>query len=218
MAAADKFVIVDNVQYVKKQYHNRNRIRLLSGETVWLSIPVKNAGRFGQMINEVEIDNSLGWKDKHKKTILWNYKKAPHFDFIFPEYEALLARDWEKLADFNIEFIRLCARKLEIGTPLLIASEEKISGCATDLVVDICFKTNSDSYLHGRHSLDYIDFEHMKQSGIESYIQDFRQEPYPQTADGFEPNLSILDIMFNCGNASRELLEKSNFVTHKDLP
>lgn len=215
MAAADKFVIVDNVQYVKKQYHNRNRIRLLNGDVVWLSIPVKNSGRFGQSINEVEIDNSLGWREKHKKTILWNYKKAPCFDFIFPELEDLLFRDWNKLSDFNIEFIRLCAGKLGITTPLFIASEKEISGIATGLILDICFKTESDSYLHGRHSLDYVDFKRMDDAGIKSYIQDFRQEPYKQLADGFEANLSILDIMFNCGSATRDILLKSNFVTHK---
>jgi hypothetical protein len=217
MLSVDKFVIVDNTQYVRKQYHNRNRIKLLNGNSIWLSIPVKNAGRFGQLINEVEIDNSQRWREKHKNTLLLNYKKAPCFDFLFPELEALLDKDWRRLVDFNIAFINLCAEKLEINTPLYIASGLGISGVSTNLILDICGKTSSNSYLHGKHSLDYVDFELMRGSGIKNYIQDFNAVPYTQLTDPFEPNLSILDIIFNRGADTRDILLNSNSVTEKAL-
>ena len=212
MASVDKFVIVDNTQYVKKQYHNRNRIKLPGGETIWLNIPVKTAGRFNQAINAVETDNIHNWREKHKKTIERSYRKAPFFEIFYPELEELLARDWKFLANFNIEFIRTCAAFLEIDTQLLTASEANIFGKSTGLIIDICRKTGADSYLHGKHSLDYVDFKAMDSAGIKSFIQDFHAIEYPQNASSFTPNLSILDIIFNCGKKAKHILNKSTTI------
>ena len=211
-ASVDVFVIVDNTQYVKKEYHNRNRIRMSDGSVQWLSIPVRNSGRYKQAINAVEIDNSKNWRHVHERTLFLNYKKARHFDFFYPRMEEMLKRDWVMLADFNISFIRMCFDLLEIRTPLRIASSEGISGVSTRLILDICRKTGSESYLHGKHSLDYVDFDLLRSEGIKNYIQDFSASPYEQPAGEFVPNLSIIDILFNCGPLSRELIMKGNSV------
>ncbi|OGV51101.1 MAG: hypothetical protein A2X49_00250 [Lentisphaerae bacterium GWF2_52_8] len=195
----DSFVIVDNTQYVRKEYHNRNRVRLANGDVHWLSIPVKHAGRFGQSIKDVEIDITQNWASTHKRTLFVNYKKAAFFDLYYPEFERLLSQDWKMLADFNIAFIRCCLALLEIKTPLFIGSELGISGKASELILDLCRKAGAESYLHGKHSRDYVDFELLKNAGIKNYIQDFHASGYPQCAGAFAPNLSIIDILFNCG-------------------
>ncbi len=214
-ASVDVFVIVDNTQYVKKEYHNRNRIKMSDGSVQWLSIPVKNAGRYKQPINAVEIDNSKNWRHVHSRTLLLNYKKAAYFDFFYPMINGMLEKEWTMLADFNISFIRMCLEVLKIGTPLKIASAEGISGASTNLILDICMKTGAGAYLHGKHSLDYVDFELLRSNGITSRIQDFSSPAYPQCHGEFVPNLSMLDIIFNCGPSSREIIQNGNSITER---
>jgi hypothetical protein len=212
--AVDTFVIVDNTQYVKKQYHNRNRIKLMSGEVIWLGIPVRNAGRFMQKINEAEIDNTKPWARDHTRTLFLNYKKAAFFDECFPPFEELLRRQWRMLADFNVEVIHTCLRLLDITVPTPLASKEGIVGEARGLILDICRKTGSDSYLHGMHSRDYVDFPHLDAAGVRSLVQDFTAVEYPQVGGGpFAPNLSILDLLLNCGAAgARRIILGGNLI------
>ena len=212
VASVDTFVIVDNTQYVKKQYHNRNRILLQNGTVQWLTIPVQNAGKYKQKINEVEIDNSCNWQKKHSKTLLVNYRKAAHFDEIYPLFEELLLREWHLIVDFNLAFINLCLKTLEIDTPVLIASKGNINGKASRLILDICRKTNSDSYLHGKHSRDYVDFDLLSGEGIKNLIQEFSPVEYQQNNNPFVPNLSIIDVLFHCGNDSKDLLLQSQKI------
>ena len=212
IASVDKFVIVDNTQYVKKQYQNRNRIQLHDGTVKWLSIPVKNAGNYKQSIQDVEIDASSGWQNKHAKTLLLNYKKAEFFQDFFPSLEELYKVEWKLLAEFNIAFIRLCLDFLDLKTPILKASELNISGVATTLILDICIKTDSDTYLHGYHSRDYVDFELLTEAGIKNRIQDFNAVGYAQNGKIFEPNLSILDLLFHCGTKTKNILMQSQKI------
>lgn len=213
LAYVDQFVIVDNTQYVKKQYHNRNSIQLQNGNEALLTIPVKNSGHYKQKINEALIDNSQNWRKKHIKTLLLNYKKANFFDKYFPFFESLLNKEWVYLSNFNIEFIKLCAQLLDINTPITLASKNNISGVATNLILDICQKTNANAYLHGKHSRDYVDFKLLDDQNIENRIQDFNCKVYPQNIANFTPNLSIIDILFHCGAKSKGILLNSQTIS-----
>lgn len=212
MNIVDVFVIVDNSQYVKKQYHNRNRVKLVDGRAAWLSVPVVTSGRFGQAINEVEIDPRHHWRNIHLKSLLVNYQKAPFFDDFFPEVRDLLSENWERLVDFNLAFIQLVRKHLEIETQLEVASERKIDGKATDLIVDICRKTEADTYLHGRHARDYVDFNLLERESVNSLIQRYDPVDYPQLHGTFIPNLSVLDVIFNCGPRSKEVIMGGNNI------
>ncbi|MEA2013029.1 MAG: WbqC family protein [Verrucomicrobiota bacterium] len=214
VSSVDQFVIVENTQYVKKQYHNRNRIKLFNGDVKWLSTPVLTKGCFKQNINEAEIDKRKNWTHRHRQTLLYNYKTAPFFDSIFPELDQLLAKEWKYISEFSIACIKLFLKMLAIETPVVIASEMEISGKSTGLILDICKKTNADAYLHGKHSRDYVDFDFLKKHGITNYIQDFHAIKYPQTSGEFSENLSILDILFNCGKErASKILKKGNKIT-----
>ncbi len=199
VASVDKFVIVDCVQYVKKEYHNRNRVKFFDSTAKWLSIPVRNAGRYKQSIKDTEIDNSSDWRRIHMRTLELNYGKAPFFYDFFPLVRGLLLSEWVKLSDYNIAFIREAMGYLGIKTSLSIASEIGVGGEAKELIVEICRKTGAGTYLHGIHSLDYIDFHFLESNGINSLVQIFTPIPYPQVKGEFIGNLSILDIIFNCG-------------------
>ena len=210
LANVDKFIIADNTQYVKKEYHNRNRIKLVDGSVLWLSVPVKNSGHYQQKINEAEIDNSQNWKRKHEKSLQVNYRKSPYLDLYLPNFQELYSRDWVFLADFNIAVIKLCIEILELDTPVMIASELGVSGNSTGFILDICRKTDGDAYMHGKHAYDYVDFDSLEKEGIKNFIQDYKAVEYKQVAGDFEPNLSILDVLFNCGPDSKEIILKGH--------
>jgi len=214
-AAADRFVVVDNTQYVKKEYHNRNRVLFRNGDVKWISIPVKNAGRYKQKINEAEIDGD-SWKRVHERTLLLNYKPAPWFDWIFPDLLELWEGEWKTLADYNIAFIKLCFEKLEIKTPIAIASEIGAEGKSTKLIANICESTGCDTYLHGKHAKDYVDFNLLEARGIKSLIQNYQPTEYPQTLQGFVPNLSILDMIFNNGPKTLDIILKGQKIDTKN--
>ena len=217
-AAVDRFVIADTTQYVTKEYHNRNRIKLLNGSPAWLSVPVKNAGHYRQKINEAEIDNSRTWRRIHRKSLLVNYRKAPFFDSYSPRFFDLLERDWKMLADYNIAVIRLCFELLEITTPLDTASALGVSGKSTEYILDICRKTGADAYLHGKHAHDYVDFKLLEKAGITSFIQNYNAVEYPQHRGGeFIPNLSVLDILFNCGPESGNIIMAGHSVERFEI-
>jgi hypothetical protein len=213
IANVDKFVIADNTQYVKKEYHNRNRIKLLSGSVAWLTIPVKNKGHYKQKINEAEIDNSQQWKRKQEKTLLINYRSSPFFDIYMPEFQALLNEEWNFLADYNIAVIKLVLNLLNIDTPIFLASDLNVSGQSTEYILDLCRKSGGTAYMHGKHAYDYVDFSMLQSNGIKNYIQDYQAVEYGQTSSPFISNLSILDILFNCGENSREIILSGHHCT-----
>ena len=218
VAVCDIFIIVDNTQYVKKEFHNRNRVRLQNDKVIWLTIPVKNAGNYKSKINEMQIDNSINWKRKHLKTISLNYKSTPYFEQYFEEFEKLLTQDWDLLVDFNIAFIKLCIATLQLNTPIFTASEMKISGKSTNLILDICKKTDSNAYLHGKHAKDYVDFNFLNKNGINNLIQDFSPQLYPQgNSQIFTPNLSILDMLFNLGEDTLNFLLNSQKISTVEI-
>jgi len=211
-ASVDVFVIVDTTQYVKKEYHNRNRIKLADGKAHWLTIPVKTAGRFTQRIYEVEIVENSNWQRDHRRTLELAYAKSRYFHEYWPYFLDLLERDWKRLVDYNIAVIKLCLDILDIKTPAHIASRLGVEGRRTELILDICRKTGCDTYLHGRHGRDYVDFEYLKNAGIRSLIQEYSQVPYPQQWGPFVSNLSVLDIIFNCGPKSMDVIMASNRI------
>jgi len=199
-SAVNTFVIADNTQYVKKEYHNRNRILLSDGTVHWLGVPVKNSGNYRSLINNMIIDNSQNWRRVHRKTLEANYGAAPFFDCYYPKLRTIINRDWENLSDFNIAVIKYFFSALDIKTTLCLASELGVSGKATSYILDICLKTGTMAYLHGKHAKDYVDFEYLQKNGVNSFIQDFSAIFYKQIHSlEFCSNLSILDIIFNCG-------------------
>ncbi len=211
-ASVDRFVIVDTTQYVKKEYHNRNKVKLSNGTEYWLRIPVKTAGRFTQALNEVAIKEGTHWQRVHARSLEVNYAKSPHFAAYYPPFRELLAGEWTRLTTYTVAVIRLCFRLLGIETEVALASELGARGKRTELILDICRTTACDAYLHGKHGRDYVDFEFLRAAGIRNMIQEFTPVAYPQPWGPFVENLSILDVLFNCGPRSLEILLQGNRV------
>ena len=218
MDYADIFVIADNLQYVKKEYHNRNRIKLANGKEKWLTVPVINKGRLYQKINEAEINYTSDWVSDHLNSIKFQYQKAPYFDLYFEKIEEIYRQKFTKLFDLNFAIINFCKNELNISTETKLSSEMNAEGKASEFIKAITLKSGCDSYLHGIHSLDYVDFKLLEQNKITSFIQTYTQQNYPQINGEFLPNLATLDILMNCGDKALELINKGNLVqSHREM-
>jgi len=212
IAASDCFVIVDNVQFVKRGpfgFQHRAKIRTREGWQ-WLTIPVLTKGKYTQLISDVEINNAVPWRGKHWRSILYQYGHARFFKQYCDGLEALYAREWARLADVNIACLRFLLDALGIRTPVYVASEIGVGGKATELIVDICRKTGADTYLHGKHGRDYADLDLLERSGIRSLFQRYEHPAYEQCFEGFEPYMAAIDLLLNHGPDSLSILMQGN--------
>jgi hypothetical protein len=209
IAQADKFVFVDMVMFSNPGFVNRNSIKTQSG-AAWLTIPVLKAGRSGQLIAEVETDNVQPWVRRHLMALRSNYGKAPYFKEIFallePHYGAVVGRT-NSLAEFNIGLIRGIAAYLGIGVQWILASKLDVAGPKTDLVASICTAVGADTYVAGTGAKAYLENEKLENAGVTLVYSSFSQTPYPQLSGEFISNLSIVDVLMNCGaSGTRRLL------------
>lgn len=209
MIRADAFVLLDQAQFSKGDYHNRNRIKGSTG-IQWLTIPVIQ--RLGQTINEAAVANQH-WQAKHWQSLISCYSRAKYFNAFSPLLDDFFRQPGDKLIDHTIRALRLTAPLLGIGKNWILASELKADGSKSDLVLNICRQVGASAYYSGRTGSTYLDREKFRQAGIEIKVQSFVHPNYEQlfmNRLGFIPNLSILDLLFNCGPNSGKLIRAPN--------
>ena len=209
---ADQFLLVDTVQFVKRGafgWIHRNRIRSPGPDGwSWMTVPVITHGRYHQSILKTGIDNRLPWRRKHWRTLRDRYRNTPGFPAYGPALEEIYKRQWNSLAELNETLIREILAFLGCSTPVLRLSDLTVEGQAGELIINFCRELGADQYLSGVHGRDYLDLESFDRAGIELVFQDFKSPEYPQALPGeFVPNLSIVDMLMNCGSDSREVLE-----------
>lgn len=204
MAKVQRFVLLDAVQYSKGSFTNRVQIKSNSSAPFWLSVPL--AREFGLPINHVRINAEQDWRTRHLKTLKQFYGKAAYFKQYFPAMEEVYAKGHQALADFNTDLIFLLRRFLEIDTAIDIASKLEVSGTSTELLVNICKKLDATQYLSGRGGVKYQEETKFHQANIELIHTDFAPPVYRQLWNGFVPKLSVIDLLFNEGPNSRQIL------------
>lgn len=201
IAVADLFILLDNVQFKKNEYQNRNRIRTCNGWS-WCTAPVQF--HFGDLINETRIPADGPWRKKMMKTLQTNYAKAPFYAQHAAAFEAVLNGGQTTLAQLNIDVVKWLCGAFGISTPMHIASEfEDLRSDPTGRLVDLCRRTGADAYLSGADGPNYMDLALFEQDQIELCIQHFHHPVYPQlfcrSDTEFEPYMSALDLLFNLG-------------------
>jgi hypothetical protein len=206
IALSDVHVVLDNVQFEKNSYTNRNRIRTRDG-ALWLTVPVLTKGRFGASIADLEIADQR-WAAKHLASLRQNYGRAPHFGRHEPFLVDTYARSWPKLDGLNAHVTAYLLSEFGITTPLLRASELAIEGRKSQLVLNICVALGATVYLSGPLGRGYLEEGEFADAGISIRYHDFQDPVYPQAFAGFEPKLASVDLLFNCGDASREILDQ----------
>ena len=208
MSHVDAFVLLDDVQYTRRDWRNRNRIKTSDGLR-WLSIPVQTKGSFDQRIDQTRIADPA-WRRSHWSAIEQAYRRAPHFDAIAvilaPLYEEV---DAELLSDVNLAFLECARRLLGIDTPLSYSSEYGTTGERNRRLLDICHATGATEYVSGPLARDYLDVGLFAREGVAVRWFDYSGlRPYAQLHGDFEPSVSIVDLLFCQGDASRDFLRR----------
>jgi len=213
MMNVELFVFLDDVQFRKKGWQNRNRIRINDGTTL-LSIPVHTHSY--PKINEVTIDNEKNWSIRHKKSILYNYARAPYFGEIKDFIESIFEKKFQYLVDLNTEIIKFIMNELEIKSKIVFSSELEISKKGSDRVLDICKAVDADHYITGTFWAESnLRVEEFKKSNIDVEFQKFQHPIYKQIHGEFIPEMSIIDLLFNEGRKeAKKILQNSTSSSH----
>jgi len=202
---ADVFVHYDDVQFDKHGWRNRNRVKGSRG-AVWLTVPVRHSGRFGQSILDVETDDRQDWRRKHLSTIAQLYARAPFVDTILPRLRDILDRPWPRLVELDLATIDWLAVELGVSTPRHRASALAIGGDRNERLLNLCRHFGATRYLSGNAARAYLDVEQFAAAGIEVTWHDYLHPVYPQLHNAFVPYLSILDLLLNVGAGSLAVL------------
>jgi hypothetical protein len=206
IAASDVHVVLDHVQFEKNSFTNRNKARTKEG-SLWLTVPVATKGRFGDLaINSLEFAANDPWLRKHWATLKMTYGKAPHFRAYAPAYEELYGRTWSGFMPMVRAFLEQHLRDLGITTPLRYSSEMRVEGTKSDLVLNLCRATGASTYLSGALGRNYLDEAAFAAAGIAVRYQEYVHPTYAQIHGGFEPYMGVLDLIFNHGPASLDIL------------
>jgi hypothetical protein len=195
----DEYVIFDRAQYVRRHWHNRNRIKTAAG-VEWMTIPVVSKGRFGQPIDEVEIEKP--WAEKHWRALELAYRRAPFFETLAPAVRHWYERaDKEtRLTEVNSLFLREIAAQLGLGTRIVRDTAYPGEGAKTERLLGIARAAGADRYLSGPSARVYLEEPLFAGAGIEVEWMSYDGYPeYPQLHGPFESTVSILDLLFNAG-------------------
>jgi hypothetical protein len=212
MARADVFVLLDDVQFKKNEWQNRNRIRTSQG-CQWLTVPVLH--NFGQSISEIKTNNKEDWQKSHLKALELNYCKAPYFNQYFGYFEKIYNEKWEKLVDINIRFILQLVELLGIQTKIVQSSSYNCSNERTQRLIDLCKHFHAKTYLAGEGGQHYLDPTQFEQDNIQVTFQKYEHPTYPQMwmhKGDFISHLSIADLLFNCGPNALSILKGKGSV------
>jgi WbqC-like protein family len=195
----DEYVIYDSAQYVKRHWHNRNRIKTANG-VEWLTIPVLTTGRYEQPIDQVEIEKP--WADKHWRALELAYKHAPFFEQFAPAVKEWYERAGKeaRLTDVNAIFLHGIANLFRLKTRIVRDTAYPAAGTRTERLLGIAQAAGANRYLSGPSARDYFDEEVFTRAGITPEWMSYAGYPeYPQLHGAFEHAVTALDLLFNVG-------------------
>jgi WbqC-like protein family len=195
----DEYVVYDSAQYVKRHWHNRNRIKTADG-VQWLTIPVIAKGRFEQPIDQVEIEKP--WAEKHWRTLELAYRRAPFFEQVAPTVRAWyeLADKQSRLTDVNAIFLHGIAGLLSLKTHIVRDDAYPAQGVKTERLLAIVRAAGADRYLSGPSARAYFDEPLFASAGIAvDWMNYAGYREYPQLHGAFEHAVTALDLLFNTG-------------------
>jgi hypothetical protein len=209
---SDIYVIYDDAQYQHGGFHNRNRVRTQQGWG-WLTVPISHG--HPQTIKEVKIAKEK-WKTKQLGIISSLYQKTPYFKKYYPTLKEAISFDHELLIGLNLHLIKTIAELLDIKAKMMRSSEFPYSGAEkNEKLVSMCKYLGADAYLCGSGGRNYVDERLFNQSNIKVQWHSYMHPTYKQRFNGFEPNMSIIDLLFNMGPESKEILLKGGIIEEK---
>lgn len=206
--SVDEFVFLDDAQFTRRDWRNRNLIKTAAGPR-WLTIPVESKGRYEDPIDAIRVAGT--WADNHWAQIRHAYARAPHFATLGPVIEAMygeLGRQ-SMLSGINRLAIETLCPLLGISTPLRWSREYPVAGRKTDRLLSICRAAGATEYLSGPSARSYMELEKFEACGIAVCFADYAGYPeYPQMHGKFTHGVSVLDLLFNVGDAAAEYMRR----------
>jgi hypothetical protein len=216
VACSDIFVIYDDVNYDKGSWRNRNKIRTPE-ESSWITVPVLTKNNFGQKIKDVCINNNTKWSEKHIKSIVQNYGKGSFFGEYISFFEQVYTQHWDKLIELDMVIIDYLVNRLCINTKMIRSSQlEDITGAKTDRLVSICKQLKAEKYISPNGAKPYLETDKFLAENIDVRFQNYEHPVYPQVFKGFISHLSVIDLIFNCGDRSLEVIMSGSTIKSRE--
>lgn len=210
MMRADLFILLDHVQFERRNYQNRTHIRLDDHE-YWLTVPVQQHSQHERILDK-RIDNPKPgehcWATDLGRTLRHAYRDSPHLDRYAPALRAIFDSRPEFLLDLDLALLDFLREAFAIRTPMIRSSQLKVGGAKSELILNLCRAVGADTYLAGMGgSRAYLDRDAFTEAGIAIAWQDFHHPRYAQFGSGdFLAGLSAIDLLFSAGPRSRQLL------------
>lgn len=198
------FIFYDDVQYTHRDWRNRNKIKTQNG-LMWLTVPVTHGKE--TLIQQAEINYQGRWVEKHIRTLTLAYKKAPFFKPFADDFFDLLRKRFFTISELNVTICKWIMKQLGIKTQIKMSSEFNVQGNKFDRPLEILKQIGATAYLSGPAAKGYTAVEKFKEAGIELEYKSYEYGEYPQLHGKFEPHVSVLDLLFNCGTNSRAYLK-----------
>ena len=197
--SSDYFVFLDNVQFTRRDWRTRNRIRTPQGAE-WLNVPILKPDSHLELIENISIPSD-SFLDKHLETIRRNYTKAKYFDPNWKELNSILYNSYnENLSTFNQKVIESISNKFNLECQFLNARQFENNADATERLLNICLELNATKYQTGSKAMAYLDVAKFNINGIEVIWSDYEFKSYDQLWDlDFDPNVSVVDLILNVG-------------------
>jgi hypothetical protein len=219
IGSVDEFILYDDMQFTRRDWRNRNLVKTPTGLS-WLTVPVQVKGKYDQSIRDTVIDGP-NWAAIHWKTLVQNYKRAPHFERIAALLEPVYcnAARFTHLSDLNRSLLQIICAELGIKTPLRWSWEYPLKEGKTERLVDLCVQTGATEYISGPAAKDYIDKNLFDEAGIKLTFYDYSNYPeYPQLWGSFEHGVTALDLLFNCGDTAPDFMKFKSSSRKNDAP
>jgi hypothetical protein len=212
MAQVDLFVLLDHVQFERRNYQNRTMIRL-EDQSRWLTVPVVQRSQKERILDK-EVDNTLDgskrWGANHFATLRHAYRDAGFFDTYAPELKRLFDASFGRLVDLNQAGLDILRDAFGITTPLARSSELAVEGARGDLILNICRAVGAKKYMVGfGGSRGYLDADAFAAAGVEIVLHEFQHPEYQQCGKGpFIKGLSAIDMLLNVGPRLLDVTEE----------
>lgn len=203
--SVDEFVLFDDVQFTRRDWRNRNKIKTSNGAQ-WLTIPVESKGNYFQKIKDVRVVDS-NWRGNHWANIKNNYNKAPFFDEIAEILNSPYHLDNSiNLSEINYQFILAINEYVGVKTKLSWSSDYHLEDERSERLASIALQAGASTYVSGPSAKSYLDIEPFESNGLSvEWFNYGKYDAYPQLWGDFIPDLSIIDLLMNSGAKSREL-------------
>lgn len=211
--AVDEFIFLDEVQFTRRDWRNRNLIKTSNG-LLWLTIPVNVKSNFTIPINEVTVSDQL-WRRKHWASIQNNYSKAPFFKIYKERVEQLFLDEKESyLSKINYSFIQAINELIGIQTKMSWSTDYSHQEGKNERLISLCEAAGATEYLSGPAAKDYIQEEMFLAKGITVKWMNYSgYKEYPQFHPPFEHGVTVLDLLFHTGQDAKEFMNSFKLST-----